>query len=96
MPNFNVFAFIPAHISQMAEVNLISCVAYSSWWTAIKEKWCALEEGYAFMKIVFSFFLSIYIQCGTIDNICIPNGLKCPLNYLVTVHQYIQKFVEMY
>ena len=37
--------------------------------------------------------------CQITDNVCVPNGLEMPLNYfpiLVTVRQYIRKFVEMY
>ena len=49
------------------EFNQICCVAYPTWWTVIMQKWCALEKelwNYALVKKLFSFFLSIYSQCG--------------------------------
>ena len=59
----------------MAVANLIKfyCVVYPTWWTAIMQKWYALEKGpwsYASMKKLLSFFLPInytyYSRCGVL------------------------------
>ena len=64
----------PNPISGWCKFNQFFCVAYPTWWTAIIQKWCALEKeswrmpfsgvAGACVRMPFSFFLSICPQCG--------------------------------